>query len=126
MNLQTSRLSLRSPQMTRIRTAALSLAFVGAALAGAPAAFAQSETTVAAVAETSAAAVAETTAAAEAVAPASEAVAPASEAGAPAGGVAAGGGFLSDEGGTNTLPIVLAGAAVVAGAGVFAARRRRA
>ena len=108
--------------MTRIRTAALSLAFVGAALAGTPAAFAQSETTVAATAETSAAAVAETTVAAEA--PAAEA--PASEAAAPEGGVAAGGGFLGNDGGSNALPIVLAGAAVVAGAGVFAARRRRA
>lgn len=109
--------------MTRTRTAVLAFAFVGATFASAPVAFAQSETTVAAVAETTAAA--EPAAEAAATEAAVEAVAETAAA-APEGAVAAGGGFLDSDGSSNTLPLVLAGAGLVAGAGVFAARRRRA
>jgi LPXTG-motif cell wall-anchored protein len=111
-----------------IRTAAVSALCLGGSFVVSSAAFAQdaTTTTVAAAVATettvAAAAVTETTVAAAAE-PA--AVVEATPAVAPAGAVAAGGGFLSTDG-NSTLPIVLAGAALVAGAGIVVARRRKA
>ena len=110
-----------------IRTAAVSALCLGGTFMASSAAFAQeTTTTVAAVATetTVAAAVVAETVAAEPAA-AEPVVAEATPAAAPEGAVAAAGGFLSTDG-NNTLPIVLAGAALVTGAGLVIARRRKA
>lgn len=118
-----------------IRTAAVSALCLGGTFMASSAAFAQDATTTIAAAvatETTvpAAVVAETTvpAAVEPVAAepaAAEPVAAEPAAAAPEGAVAAGGGFLSGDS-NSTLPIVLAGAALVTGAGIVVARRRKA
>ena len=112
-----------------IRTVAVSALCLGGTFVASSAAFAQDETTTIAGAvateTTVAAAVAVETTVAAAAEPAAAAPVEATPAVAPAGAVAAGGGFLSTDG-NNTLPIVLAGAAVLAGAGIVVARRRKA
>ena len=113
-----------------LRTAAVSILILGGTVAFSPASHAQETTTSAAAdtaapAETSAAS-AETTVAATAETTAAEAPAETTAA-APEGAVAAGGGFLSkDNGGSNALPIGLAAAGVLVGAGFVASRRRKA
>ncbi len=92
-----------------LRTVAVSLLVLGASTVAVSTATAQETTTTVAAA----APVADTTPAADAAAT-------------PAGGVAAGGGFLSNDKGSNTLPVALAGAAVLAGAGIVVLRRKKA
>ena len=113
-----------------IRTAAVSALCLGGTFMASSAAFAQDATTTVAAAvatETTvpAAVVAETTVPAAVEPVAAEPAAAEPVAAAPEGAVAAGGGFLSGDG-NNTLPIVLAGAALVTGAGIVVVRRRKA
>ena len=98
-----------------IRTAAVSALVGGAAFLAVPAS-AQEATTTLPAAE---APVAE--------APVADTAAPADPAAAvPAGGVAAGGGFISNDNGSNVLPLALALGAAGVGAGIFVSRRRKA
>ncbi len=93
-----------------LRTAAVSVLVGGAAFLAVPASAQDATTTVPA-----------------AEAPVADTAAPANPpAAVPAGGVAAGGGFISNDSGSNVLPLALALGAAGVGAGIFVSRRRKA